>query len=872
MSRHPWWYDQVKKNLLSGGDWISHWSDDRDGTIEYALQVPATAHYHFWIRANPVGTRLAYRMDSGAWTPIDMAENLLDTVNVAADDKPDLRFLAWKRVGDLALSRGRHTISFRMSSENHHHGAIDVFALTTRPFLPRGTARPEEAKGLVQTGTGGTWPFLPERDTFRPDAVFDLRQLNEKVAGQSGFVRLSRDGDSFILGDGSPVRFWAVTTYVQRDRSAPDLAHHARFLAKRGVNMVRFHGELESKDKGAGLTDVDPKAIDEAWKLVAAMKQEGIYTTISPYWAASLKHVPASWGIEGWPENHDAQGLLFFNPKLQEGYRAWLKALLAPVNPYTGIPLARDPALAIIQLQNEDSMLFWSMQNVKGRQLELLGEQFGRWLKKKYGALDRAVRAWDADAMPEDDLARGRLGIAIVWEWTQERGGGHKKRLDDQLQFFAETMHDFNRETARYLRDELGCKQLINAGNWKTADTTRLNDVERWSYTANEVLAVNSYYSPVHIGPDRGWRIDRGDYFEDSSALLNPRGLPLNLKQVSGHPMMVTESHWVPPLGYQSEGPFLVSVYQSLTGVDAFYWFGTGETEWSNTDRADWDAASRQKWSIATPMVLGQFPAAALAFRKGYIQQGQPVVAEHRSLRQLWERALPLISEDPSYDPNRDRGDSARRSSHGLAVDPLAFLAGPVTVVYGSDPARTKIAGLSRLIDHRQNTVQSITGQVTWNFAAGVCTLDAARAKGASGFLKQSSPIKLKGLTIQSADDYATVLLVSLDDRPLDSSKRVLVQVGTRARPTGWVERETTFQGDDGKQTFHGKQVVDTGTMPWAIAETKMTITLSNPGLTKAARLDINGQPQAKLKPVPGAQGVQLRLPGDCLYVVLEAN
>ena len=24
---------------------------------------------------------------------------------------------------------------------------------------------------------------------------------------------------------------------------------------------------------------------------------------------------------------------------------------------------------------------------------------------------------------------------------------------------------------------------------------------------------------------------------------------------------------------------------------------------------------------------------------------------------------LPLISEDPSYDPNRDRGDSARRSS-----------------------------------------------------------------------------------------------------------------------------------------------------------------------------------------------------------------
>ena len=96
------------------------------------------------------------------------------------------------------------------------------------------------------------------------------------------------------------------------------------------------------------------------------------------------------------------------------------------------------------------------------------------------------------------------LGIHIVWQFTQPRSGGFKKRLDDQLQFFAETMYRFNAEIARYLREDLGCKQLINAGNWKTADSIRLNDVERWSYTANEVLAVNSYYSPVHLGPDPG--------------------------------------------------------------------------------------------------------------------------------------------------------------------------------------------------------------------------------------------------------------------------------------------------------------------------------------------------------------------------------
>ena len=33
----------------------------------------------------------------------------------------------------------------------------------------------------------------PQRDTFRADALLDLRGLNEPIAGQSGFIRLSAD-------------------------------------------------------------------------------------------------------------------------------------------------------------------------------------------------------------------------------------------------------------------------------------------------------------------------------------------------------------------------------------------------------------------------------------------------------------------------------------------------------------------------------------------------------------------------------------------------------------------------------------------------------------------------------------------------------
>ena len=148
-----------------------------------------------------------------------------------------------------------------------------------------------------------------------------------------------------MRGDGVPVRFWAVNFSFARGVSLKDVAHAARFLAKRGVNLIRGGGAWNPMARIPSSPNADPEKIDQVWRLVAAMKQEGIYTLISPYWSVELKRVPASWGIEGWPEDQSPVGLLFFNPRLQEGYKAWLKAQLTPPNPYTGIPPGQGPGL-----------------------------------------------------------------------------------------------------------------------------------------------------------------------------------------------------------------------------------------------------------------------------------------------------------------------------------------------------------------------------------------------------------------------------------------------------------------------------------------------------------------------------------------------
>jgi hypothetical protein len=72
MHRHPWWFDQVKKDLLSGGDWISNFAKE-EGTADYKLDVKEAGDYVLWIRANPTGTKLSWSLDAGDWQAVDFA-------------------------------------------------------------------------------------------------------------------------------------------------------------------------------------------------------------------------------------------------------------------------------------------------------------------------------------------------------------------------------------------------------------------------------------------------------------------------------------------------------------------------------------------------------------------------------------------------------------------------------------------------------------------------------------------------------------------------------------------------------------------------------------------------------------------------------
>ncbi len=675
-----------------------------------------------------------------------------------------------------------------------------------------------------------SWAFTPPPDKFSPDAQLDLRSLNEKVAGEKGFVQLSADGSGFVLGDGTPGRFWAVN--VNAGMKPEQIDEQCRALAKLGVNLVRISINVCDTREGAAITDVDAQAIDQAQRLVAAAKKCGIYTFIAPYRGGG--NAPKSWGLE---DTTSKWGLLLFNPKLQDAYKAWMKELLTRPNPYDdGVPLAKEPALAVVQLQDGDGLFWWTTQGLRGAQLRMLEKQFGDWCVKKYGSLDDAYDAWDGFGQVDDDFDAGVVALvnssSSVWEMTQYQYDGAAKRLDDETAFFAQRQHDSYADAAAYLRDTLGCGQLVDACNYRTVDALLLEDVERWTYTAGDIVSENRSCGVS------GGRVRPGQTFTNRPVVLDPTSFPGADKQVVGHPFVLTEAAWQDPGRYRTEGPFLASVYSSMTGVDTFIWSGAG-----GVDPRMW-------------------PANALALRKGYVEAAKTaVVHEERAFADMWARKVPIISETGAYDPDRDASAFGDASPIKRQIDPLAFLVGPVEVKYGGDPAKNRAIDLSPYLDKDAGVVRSVTGQIALNFKAGVCTVDSPRYQGVAGFLKAGGgKYNLGRVSIISTNEYAAVSVVPMDGEPLATSRSVLVQVGTVSRPTGWrVEA-----------AGNGSRIVSTGGPPLRVANTEVTLTIADPNLTKAVLLDASGY-AVKDVPVSATDGkLTVKLPAEAMYVMLR--
>lgn len=831
--RHPWWYDQVKKDQLSGGDDISHWSEKQPGEAEYRVTAPKKGAYEFWARINPVQAKMSYRLNGADWAVLPM-ERAVDQVNIAGDGKLDLRFLAWVLVGKVELKEGPNVVEFRFESKNNHHGMLDCFVFSTEPFTPQGTRKPGETAKASPETEKGWFAFEPDAGVFKDGSAIDLRALNEKEAGANGFigVKVGPRGGQFVhTKTDEPVRFWAVNGPPGKDPET--LRRQARLLAKYGVNLARVHhGYYDEKG------DLNPKTVRQAHDVVDAMKAEGVYTHFSIYFPLWLRPAPGTPWLPGYDGSKHPFASLYFNKDFQERYREWWKALLHTPHERTGKRLVDDPAVFGLEIINEDSYFFWTFnpKAVPDAELKIVETQFAEWLTKKYGSLDAAFKAWNGQKADRDAPAEGRVGFRPLWNIANDRTA----RDRDTVRFLLASQRKFYEDTVQYLRN-LGFKGVITCSNWVTASPPILGPLEKYSYTVGDFIDRHGYFGCRHRGDSAEWSIRDGHTYADRSGLRfepeapgKPRAFvhPAMDPSYDSKPSMISETTWNRPNRYRSEAPLYFAAYGALQDSDAIVHFAMDADRWSVKP-----GYFMQPWTLMAPSQIAQFPAAALLYRKGLVAPGELLVDLNLKIDDLLDLKGTPLPQDANFDELRlkdvPQGTSLKP---GNVIDPLVHYAGRTNVTFTAAGGPPKLRDLSTLIDRTAKSVTSSTGELRLHYDKGVLAINAPSAQGLSGNLREAKA-DLKDIAISSDLDLGHILAVSLDGEPLATSKRILIQAMSEEKTSGF----RTVPADPKQEGV--QRIVSIGRDPWLVHELSGTVRLRRPDAAKlkVVALDHNG-------------------------------
>ncbi len=152
-------------------------------------------------------------------------------------------------------------------------------------------------------------------------------------------------------------------------------------------------------------------------------------------------------------------------------------------------------------------------------------------------------------------------------------------------------------------------------------------------------------------------------------------------------------------------------------------------------------------------------------------------------------------------------------------IDPLAYYVGRVVRSYGNDLSRSYQLNLAEHIDRKSKIITSINNLLKWDYSKGIATMDAVRAQGATGFLNKVEEIRLGDIALHVENNYASLVAVPLDDKPIKDSAKILIQAMTVERPYG-------FKASND----NSGRIESLGESPFGVEKVNATVTLFNAG------------------------------------------
>ncbi|MGA7633350.1 MAG: hypothetical protein WCB11_21515 [Terriglobales bacterium] len=603
---------------------------------------------------------------------------------------------------------------------------------------------------------------IDHRKGYLARSPVDVSFLLDAPAGKHGFVRA--EGAHLVTGDGRRVRFWGVniTDWSKGSVMIPskeDAPLWAATLARFGVNCVRF--QFLDLPTPRGLIDgkrddtraLDPEALDREDFFIAELEKRGIYINFNLLVGRPFK---AGDGVEDYQKIREgAKGISLFDRRIIELQKEYARQLLAHSNPYTQLEYRNDPAVAMVEINNENALWvgFHGPTAYYDRELD---ELYNTWLKKNLSAEEmKKLREIAGVPQSEDEPIPLLAGRSEMEKAPQER-------FYAESRFFLETQRGYWEEMRNYLVKDLGVKSLIMT----TADHGHTSS----GYPL--LLATASFDSnDGHTYWQHDWENKvKAPMVNDP---FNSTVIELSRTPVAGKPYTVSEVNNPFPNDWDSEGMPILAAYGDFQDWDAIIWY-TFEPKAS----ADWKPYIGDAFDISLdPVKMPQLAAGALMFLRADISPAKSMVERSYTREQVFDSALLIPATDrPYFTPEF----------------PLA-----VPLQHGSRILSLEGAPTGRFAATVANPIVSDTNQLAWyNSSAmtGMVTVDTPRSQALIGFVKANGKA-VPNLSAEVENRFCTIVLNSMEEAPISRASRLLLTLGSRVENQGmrWNDRRSNL-------------------------------------------------------------------------------
>ena len=247
----------------------------------------------------------------------------------------------------------------------------------------------------AQNFSGGFNFVLPARDSTRQQF---LPAFPAQPIAAGAFVGINAEGHFAVAGE--RIRFWGTNCVTDGAFPPSDKAPFlAARLRKMGFNLVRFHhmdnpwSDHSLFESGSDTRHLNPVMLGRLDKFIAELKKNGIYLNIN-------LHVSRTFNNRDGVADADSitdygKAVSYFDRDLWPLYKEFARQLLTHRNPYTGLSLVEEPAMAMVEITNENSLYRWWREGLLRpftgggrltlRHSRMLDLQWLAFLQQKYG-------------------------------------------------------------------------------------------------------------------------------------------------------------------------------------------------------------------------------------------------------------------------------------------------------------------------------------------------------------------------------------------------------------------------------------------------------------------------------------------------------